>query len=206
MNLYWTFSFKIILLLPLIIFLSCQERKLDKKIESCVVNGVKSWERGNIEFYEFAKKIENAMMNAQLLKGKGKQDYTVLFNSIGAESTPTRQFYNEHIETFHADFPVDLFFINNLVFNQCPYEVYSKNKEENEILKRIGLLQLEAMDNGFEDIQQSQKILEEYTTSDFDKIGFRAPIIYLALLNMDRKYNSEIEKLRRRNADKVFLN
>lgn len=187
---------KKLLILFLFLNISCESQKQGNEIElrNCVTKGLKELRPESENFYDLMNSLENKMIKKGILKGKSKEDYLILLENIETETKKTKDFYIENIEYLNDKFPFNLFLANDLIFNQCPYKVYSQNERENTKIYNIGKLQNEIMESGFNNLELNKKLISNYQDSDFEKIVYRAPIIELIIINLDLKYNLELEK------------
>ena len=199
---------KKLLILFILFSISCQsqQEEIESKLKNCVTQGLKELRPESTDFYSLMSSLEDKMIEKGMLKDKSKEDYLKLFNSIEAESKATKEFYEENIQYLNEKFPFGLFLANDLIFNQCPFKVYSQNKKENMKIYNIGKLQNQVMENGFNIIDFNKKLIQEFSDSDFNKIIYRAPIIQLVLINMDLQYDLDLKKFEEYKKNRTFLN
>ena len=183
---------------------SAQEKELEKELQNCIKQELKDLRPESTDFYKMMVEMEERMLEKGVLKDNKKEDYQNLFGNISPESEMIEKFYKENIEYLDNNFPFHLFLANDIIFNQCPYKVSSSNKEQ-QIYKQ-GELQNRIMESGFENSELNNKLITQVNESDFEKIVYRAPVILLTLINMDRKYNPDIEKFEEYKKDRHFLN
>jgi len=199
---------KKLLILFTLFSISCQSQKqgVELELRNCITKGLKDLRPVSADFYDLMSSLEDKMIKERLLENRSKKDYLLLLNSINENSNATKEFYEKNIKNLYQKFPLDLFLANDLIFNQCPYKIYLKNEKENSKIYNIGKLQYESMENGFDNLDLNEKLINNFRESDFDKIVYRAPIIQLMLINMDRKYNPDLKKFEEYKKNRTFLN
>ncbi len=183
---------------------SAQEKEMEKELQNCIKQELKDLRPESTEFYKIMVEMEERMLEKGVLKDNKRKDYQNLFDNISTESEMIEEFYKENIEYLYNNFPFHLFLANDIIFSQCPYKVSSSNKEQ-QIYKQ-GELQNRIMQSGFDNLELNNKLIKNVKESDFQKIVYRAPVILLTLINMDRKFNLDIEKFEEYKKDRHFLN
>ncbi len=199
---------KKLLILLVLIIISCnnKEQRFEIELKNCVNQGLKESRPESEDFYDLMTSLENRMIEKGLLKSKKKRDYLLLLKSIEDKSKGTKDFYFENIKYLNDNFPFNLFLANDLIFNQCPFKVYSKNEKENAKIYNIGKLQNQIMESGFINVELNEKLINNLQDTDFEKIVYRAPIIQLILINLDLKFNPELEKFEKSRKNRTFSN
>ena len=197
---------KLLISLAILFIASCsaQEKEIEKDLQSCIKQELKDLRPESTDFYKIMVEMEERMLAKGVLKDNKRKDYQNLFGNISPESEKIEEFYKENIEYLDNNFPFHLFLANDIIFNQCPYKVSSSNKEQ-QIYKQ-GELQNKIMESGFENLKLNKKLITNVRESDFQKIVYRAPVILLTLINIDRKFNPDREKIEEYKKDRHFLN
>jgi hypothetical protein len=206
------------LLIVFILFsTSCQSQNQDVELNlrNCVTQGLKDLRPVSADFYDLMSSLEDKMIKKGILESRSRKDYLELLNSIATDSKATdskatEEYYEKNIKNLYQIFPLNLFLVNDLIFNQCPYKFYLQNKKENIKIYNIGKLQFQSMENGFRNLELNQKLISNFQESDFEKIAYRAPIIQIMLININYKYNQELKQqlkeLEEYKKNRTFLN
>lgn len=197
---------KFLILLLILINISCsdQEKEIEEELQNCVNQELKDLRPESKNFYGIMMEMEEKMMEKSILKDNDRKNYHDLFDRMATGSERIEEFYNENIEYLDQNFPFYLFLANDIIFNQCPYKVSSQKKEQ-QIYKQ-GELQNKVMESGFDNLELNKRLIKNVEESDFQKNVYRAPVIYLALINMDLKYNPDYQKLEEYKKGRQFLN
>lgn len=180
-----------IILIFVFILFSCdaQERVIENKLRKCVNKSVNhnlqlSLGKNDFDFYIFMKEIESYLIDKGLLKDLSQSSYLELFQRIKKEKLiDTKEYIIKLSDSIGLE--VDLYRINNAVFNECPYEVTKElpNKEEHQIYKE-GLKMSKLLNTGYEDLNNIKDVVLSIDKRHFNNIIYRAPIIYLVILNL----------------------
>ena len=197
---------KFLILLLILINISCsgQENEIEEELQNCVIQELKDLRPESTNFYGIMIEMEKRMIEKGILKDNDRKDYQNMFDSMAKGSERIEEFYNENIEYLDQNFPFYLFLANDIIFNQCPFKVSSQTKEQ-KIYKQ-GELQNKVMESGFDNLELNKRLIKNVEEPDFRKSVYRAPVIYLALINMDLKYNPDYLKLEEYKKGRQFLN
>ena len=186
------------LLIPTLFFFifSCktQEKKVEHKLKKCVNQAVnyKLMEhlgKKDFDFYNFMKDVENQLLTKKILKDISQQSYLELFKKINAGLVSNIR--NDIIKKSDSiGLAIDLFYINDAVFSQCPYKVTKNliNKKDFQIYKE-GIKMSEMMQKGFDNFESIKAIIKSVNQKHFANIIYRAPVIYLAIINLKRNHH-----------------
>lgn len=147
------------------------------------------------DFYEFIIEIETKLKKDKLIVNNKKENYLSLINSIVATSDINNYkiFYdwqNKLIEDYGFK-P----FSTLSIFNICPAQIVDDNNEgirERDLIYNQGVVLNKLMANGFNDKQLIHELLEIIPDKEFNKIVYRAPVILLAMINIDLIFNPQI--------------
>jgi hypothetical protein len=197
---------KFLILLIILINIACsdQEKEIEEELQNCVNQQLKDLRPESTNFYGLMIEMEKRMIEKGILKNNNRKDYQDLFDSMASGSERIEEFYIKNIEYLDQNFPFYLFLANDIIFNQCPYKVSSQSKEL-QIYKQ-GELQNRVMESGFNDLELNKRLIGNLEESDFQKNVYRAPIIYLILINMDLKYDHDQQNLKVFKKGRQFLN
>ncbi|MCX2839926.1 hypothetical protein OQ279_17505 [Salinimicrobium sp. MT39] len=149
------------------------------------------------DFFEFSLEAEKILLTNGLIANNRKEEYLKLLKSIDSLSSENGiKAYNQlQALTDKYGFNYNLFVIVDGVLNQCPYKVYkSQQLKEDHLIYRQGKLVKELMDNGYYQEDQIEELFKEIDQKDFKNEVYKAPIIYLVLMNMDFRYDPNLKR------------
>ena len=178
-----------LILVFLLFSCNAQEKLVENKLKKCVNKSVNhnlkySLGKGDFDFYIFMKEIENHLIEKRLLKNVSQTSYLELFKRIKKERLFDTK--KEIIKLSDSiGLAINMFFINNAVFNECPYDVTKDlpNKKEHQIYKE-GLKMSKLLNTGYEDLNNIKDVVLSIDEKHFNNIIYRVPIIYLVILNL----------------------
>ena len=198
---------KFLILLVILFNISCsdQENQIEEELQNCIKQELKDLRPESKDFYKIMIEMEERMMEEGLLKDKKRKDYQNMFETIATGSERIEDFYNDNIDYLDNNFPFYLFLASDIILNQCPYKAVSSLNEEQQIYKQ-GVIQNRIMESGFDNLELNKKLIRNVEESDFQKNVYRAPVIYLTLINMDLKYNPDYQKFEEYKKGRHFLN
>ncbi|TYA56800.1 hypothetical protein [Formosa maritima] len=196
-------------------FVSCsaQTNNFENDLKNCINEEINKYASGiyqkeSIYFYVFALDIEKKLMDSNLIKNNKKEDYINLFDTIEKEKSNSYKAFFEEILIMmeNKGFDLNSFVINNAIYSKCPYDAIIKLKNYKSTSYYEYFSQLNSiMNNGFNNQEMILNLLKSTNQKEFSNIYYRAPIILLAILNMDIKLNPTSEMKKFRVDDKTYL-
>ncbi len=204
-------------LLIFIVFSFCQSQNnniIEEKLKECVnevvnvANGdLESSDKNPFDFYDFVLEIEQKMLGSKMLKESNKHSYLNLFRSIQSETIDFNKEYTDIINmTEDKGFDFNLYYINEGIFNQCPYKVSVDTKDnQGKLIYRQGSILNRMMEQGYDNEVLLSDLMEVTNEKEFDKIIYRAPIILLVMINLDNKYNPAVKEREELKKGRTFL-
>ncbi len=207
------------LLILLIIFLtttSCEKKGDEAKIllRECV-NGrlnetvVTTRGGGSFDFYRFSEDLENVLLENSIIDSKHKDSYEKMLIDLDMTRYPAGETAIKQIEKLIEEnrFDFTSFMVRDNIFNQCPFEVYSQLGLEKDHIIYQELKSLKPlMDQGYYDHELISELFQDIPEKEFQNIIYRAPIIYLATINLDLKYNRNPDNPRKIDPTKIIGN
>lgn len=191
-----------------------QNNKVELALKECVNQKVNenikaAYGKEPFDFYEFILKIEEKLLSNNLIEKVDKENYFILLNKLINSNDPkSLNMYKEQntiIDKFGFGF--NSFVINEGIFNQCPYAVSLSNKEtDGKLIYEEGKVLNKLMAQGFDDKALLKELFNTLDEESFKKEVYRAPIILLVMINIDTKYNPNLQRLKERQKGKKFLN
>ena len=175
-----------------------QDINIENDVKKCIntsvnhdlkmING-----KDHFEFYKVMNKIEQKLINLGYLKDKSQKSYFNLFNKLIKNKKVLNKDYKSIIKI--ADdygLEADSFIINDAIFAQCPYKTVKKyNLKKNYPLYKQGFATNKMFNNGYYVIKNIKDVLYSIDKEQFKKDVYRAPIVYLVLINLKYKYESK---------------
>lgn len=203
-------------LLIFIAFSSCQSQNnniIEEKLKECVnevvnaTNGDLSYDKSPFDFYDFMLEVEQKMMAYKMIKMGDKESYINLFKNIQSETFDFNKEYTSIIKmTEDKGFDFNLYYINEGIFNQCPYKVSADTKDsEGKLIYSQGSILNRMMEQGYDNEALLSDLMEVTNEKEFGKIIYRAPIILLVMINLDNKYNPTIKEREELKKGRTFL-
>ena len=194
--------------------LSCkiQNNKVELELEKCVVQSVNAHiKNGNgklsFDFYDFILQIEDILIENGLLQNTKRSEYSQLLTSLNNYNDYNKIYKKIMKKVDNSGFGFNLFLVNDAIFNQCPYKVSVDEKEgEGKLVFNQGKILNQIMEQGYDDNNLQKKLLDNIDDESFRKIVYRAPVILLIMINLDRQYNADLKSFEERQKGKKFLN
>ena len=174
-----------------------QETKIEKALKKCVNENIAEIHEGKaIDFYEFILGIENEMLASRMVEDNTKKSYLHLFDNLYNHNNYENEYKKLTKIIREIGFDFNAFTINDIIFNQCPYKISvdAKDSEGKDIYTQ-GVILNRLMAQGFDDKKLSKKLINSIDKKNFNKIVYRAPVILLVMINLNRKYNPAYKKL-----------
>ena len=177
-----------------------QECEKEKQLMECVNEAInktaaESYGKNPFDSYTFFKEIEK-----KLLTNVNKEEYQKLFLSlIKKEKRKHRKQYRE-LKKLCDDvgFDFNLYSVSSSILTKCPYEVFfTKNQTTHKFMYKHILLLNKLEANGYNDINLLNSLINNIDEDSFSKIVYRAPIILLAIINLDLKYNPHLKNYKK---------
>lgn len=183
-----------------LIFLSCKsQEKIEIKLKNCINEQInrKIEERAGkqpFDFYDFILSIENGFIDKKILKNTTSHDYfSLILKIIDTQSKELNEAYifQQNLIDRYGFFA----FSTESIFNQCPYQssVIHKNGSGKLIYNQASIL-YKMMGEGFDNKDLLAELFQVVDEENFEKIIYRAPIIVLVMINLDKKYNLDLKK------------
>ncbi|RNL90318.1 hypothetical protein ED312_06505 [Sinomicrobium pectinilyticum] len=191
---------------------SCQNNKVESALKECVNQKVNkniqaAYGKEPFDFYDFILKFEKELISNNLLKNRTKDDYYNLLLSIIDDSSDSKysKIYTQQ-NNLMDDYGFSAF-STEAIFTQCPYHISESSKDtEGKIIYAEGNVLNKLMAQGFDDKELLKELINTLDEESFKKEVYRAPIILLVMINIDTKYNPDLQKLKERQKGKKFLN
>lgn len=183
----------------ILFFLSCSTQ--DKKVEMELMNSVNEAYSASVEsfygiknevsFYDLMLEVEKVLIDDKLLKNTKKNSFIDFFSKLKESD---KKLALEKINKLLEESKFEMNY-NNLysIFQLCPYKLLVKNKNiDSDLLEQhqiFGEMELK----GNDDLILLHKVIETTEDKNFKKIVYRAPIILLAVINMNYLVNGKRE-------------
>jgi hypothetical protein len=146
------------------------------------------------DFYNLIENFENEMIKGKYLKNVNKKKYKKLFLDISSNNY--RNLYDKLNKLSDSiGFDYNSYSITQSILTKCPYEVFFRDEktEHNFIKNQIIIInRLEAQ--GYNNQELLKQLVENIDNKSFKKIIYRAPLILIALINLDMQYNTIIKR------------
>ena len=177
-----------------------QSSKAESALRDCINEQVnhniqESTGKTEFDFFEFLLKAENILMANGLIDSNRKEEYLEFLKGIDTLSAKNGlKAYNQLQElTDNHGFDYRLFIIADGVLNQCPYKVLKSHQltEDHLIYRQLKIIK-ELMDNGYYKEDLVEKLFREIDQDEFENVLYKAPVIYLILMNMDFRYDNRL--------------
>lgn len=185
------------ILIILISFLSCS--KQDKKTEIELMNCINNQYSDSIEnfygtknktsFYDLMLEVEEVLVKNELLRNTKKKSFLDFFSKLKDNN---KKLALEKINKLLKESKFDMNYSNLYsIFQSCPYKIFQLNKNSDSILVKqyevFSKMEIEGNDN----LNLLHKLIDVTEDKSFNKIVYRAPIILLAVINMDYLVNGK---------------
>lgn len=156
--------------------------------------------KASFDTYEFLKVIENEILKHKLLSNVRQQDYKVFYSNIITNKRRKHKRLYRRLEILCDDtgFDYKFFSVVQAILTECPYRVFFiDNKTKHPFMKKhiLTLNRLEA--HGYENEELFNDLLYNIDKENFKKIAYRAPIILLVMINLDKQYNPYLKRHRK---------
>ncbi len=179
---------------------------LKKCINESVNNNTKEiFGKNHFDFYDFMLEIENIMIANKMLGNRSREGYLDLFENINKINNDDYKWeYQEFVRLMDdKGFGYNHFVIQDAIFNQCPYKVSVDDKSgEGKFIYAQGTILNKLMKQGYDNRKLLRKLIHSMDERNFDKIVYRAPVIFLVMINLNWKYNPAYEKLEENKKDR----
>ncbi|WP_373060299.1 hypothetical protein [Zunongwangia sp. H14] len=201
----------LIILLSIFFSLSVQGQitQPENDLENCVSKSTESSYYESVGFYQMMQEMEDRMIKDGLIKNRKKEEYLKLFEKLSKtnDSLKFKEYFNRNFEYMEQKFSFNLFTVNSAVFNQCPYKISSSIENKNEeLVYQTGKRLYQIMESGFLDLKLIKNLVKFYSEQDFSKKVYRAPITYLALININYQYSPYEIEFRKYKESKILQN
>ena len=197
--------------------LSCtgqEDEKIEKELKKCVNEEINknlqlADDLKSINFYDLMLEIERVLLKEEVLINSSKTEYYNLFDNIKESKGERLKITYNKIFALCKDigFDFELFIIIDTIFTKCPYETSIDYKDtQGKLMYTQAILLNQLISEGYENHIIIKDLIDIIEEEKFNKIIYRAPIIFLTLINLDRKYNPVNRKLEEQTKGKKFLN
>ncbi|MBL4605999.1 MAG: hypothetical protein JKY02_10160 [Flavobacteriaceae bacterium] len=190
-----------------LIFFSCktQNKIINKELKNCINsaynNNVKNMYNSNLNlsFYSLMSSVEKILISNKTIKNSGKQSYISFFTKIKEEKE-----IGKHEKVFHEieklliNEKFDMTFSNlYAVFQSCPYKIITeeKNDANSTLVNQYKVFsQMEAKGN--DNLKLISELLNVTEKKYFEDILYRAPVILLAIINLEYLINGKTQNVK----------
>lgn len=179
---------------------SGQDNLTEKALKVCINESLNN----NIEertgksifdFYAMIIEVENKLIAANLISYNDNDGYLRLIKSITKSKKPEyEKMYLQQSEIMdkYGFTP----FSTETVFNQCPYKVSANVKDaEGKHIYNQGRILNKLMAEGYDNDELIEELINSVDENNFKKVVYRAPIILLTMIKLDKEYNPNYERL-----------
>lgn len=184
-------------------FITCcsgQDNLTEKALKECINESLnKNIEertgKSNFDFYDMIIEVENKLIDAKLISHNDSNGYLSLIKSITESKKPEyEKMYLQQSEIMdkYGFTP----FSTETVFNQCPYKVSANVKDaEGKHIYNQGTVLNKLMAEGYDNDELIQGLINSVDENNFKKVVYRAPIILLTMIILDKEYNPDYKRL-----------
>lgn len=151
--------------------------------------------KSNFDFYAMIVEVESKLIEAKLISHNDRNGYLRLIKSITeSKKTEYEKMYFQQSEIIdkYGFFP----FSTETVFNQCPYKVSADVKyTEGKYIYNQGSILNKLMAEGYDNDELIEELINSVDENNFKKVVYRAPIILLTMIKLDKEYNPNYKRL-----------
>ena len=199
------------LILSVFAVFSCnsQNNAVEDSLKECINQRIneditEAYGKEPFDFYDFVLNVEQELLKSGLLENADKNNYFNLLKSIPpADKEYEKMFHlqNRIMDDF-GFFP----FSTETIFNQCPYQVSADKKYgDGALIYNQAAILFKMMESGYDDENLLNKLKDTIDEENFEKVVYRAPIILLVMIELDKHYNPDLKKLKEYQKGRTFL-
>lgn len=190
----------VFIIFPFITSCSGQDNLTEKALRVCINESLnKNIEeitgKSNFDFYDMIIEVESKLIDAKLISHNDSNGYLSLIKSITESKKPEyEKMYLQQSEIMdkYGFIP----FSTETVFNQCPYKVSANVKDaEGKHIYNQGSILNKLMAEGYDNDDLIQELINSVDENNFKKVVYRAPIILLTMIKLDKEYNPDYKRL-----------
>ncbi len=199
------------LILSVFVIFGCksQNTAVEDSLRECINQRInegiaEAYGKEPFDFYDFILTVEQELLKSGLLKNADKNNYFNLLKSIPPADKEYEKIF--HLQNRIMDdfgfFP----FSTETIFNQCPYKVSVDSKDgEGALIYNQAAILYKMMEKGYDDENLLTKLEDSIDEEDFKKAVYRAPIVLLVMIELDKHYNPDLKKLKEYQKGRTFL-
>lgn len=180
---------------------SPEEKKLTLCVNENVSKDIKMRNGNNpFDFYELMHDLEKQMLESRVLLKNDRDGYDLALRNILIDTSDNSYPLYQSIvrKSDNVGFDFNLYIVSSSILTKCPYEVFfTKNQTSHKFMYKHILLLNKLEANGYNDINLLNSLINNIDEDSFSKIVYRAPIILLAIINLDLKYNPHLKNYKK---------
>lgn len=148
------------------------------------------------DFYNLITQIEYEFISEKFISNNQKIEYQLFLENIinSNDKIKVKKLHEKLLNLSQSvGFDYNLYSVIQSILIKCPYEIFFKNDKTNhEFIKNQLIITNKLEATGYNDLKLLKKLVDNIDDNSFNKIVYRAPVILLAMINIDLIFNPQI--------------